>query len=372
MEKMKSIQTSVTLATLFFLVMAVFITLAVADGPDNATKGKITWAASRDSNWEIYTMNEDGTSPIRLTFDPQGGTVDQHPVFTPDGTKIVWTRDMNIWIMNLDGTGKTQLTSLGLDNHPFVANVLGIGLRIYFNREAANGARLIMRMNLDGTNVEQLTDDTRSRWHPIVRESDGLIVYPVDVPPFDRIGDHAATFQPATGVETIIYNPGWKVSAPAWKPDGSKIVLAEDPDANLRYRIVTINQDGTGLAVLTDGTLHDTTPYYRYPTGNKIVFNRDVPAPRYRDVFIMNEDGTGQTNLTVGQPGGASSADTFVVEQGSCGPVPPEHPKPVGGITISVDNFGLLAPYIGLASTIIIATIATAVYVKHVKRRKEK
>jgi len=31
-----------------------------------------------------------------------------------------------------------------------------------------------------------------------------------------------------------------------------------------------------------------------------------------------------------------------------------------------------LAPYIGLASTIVVATVAAAIYVKRVKRRKEK
>jgi len=45
---------------------------------------------------------------------------------------------------------------------------------------------------------------------------------------------------------------------------------------------------------------------------------------------------------------------------------------PVGGISVPVDKFGLLTPYIGLTSTIMVATVATAIYVKHVKRRKEK
>jgi len=44
----------------------------------------------------------------------------------------------------------------------------------------------------------------------------------------------------------------------------------------------------------------------------------------------------------------------------------------VGGIVVPVDKFVLLAPYIGLASTILVATVATAIYVKRVKRRKEK
>jgi hypothetical protein len=46
------------------------------------------------------------------------------------------------------------------------------------------------------------------------------------------------------------------------------------------------------------------------------------------------------------------------------------HPKPVGGTIISVDKLGLLAPYIGLASTILVATATTTICVKRVKRRK--
>jgi len=46
--------------------------------------------------------------------------------------------------------------------------------------------------------------------------------------------------------------------------------------------------------------------------------------------------------------------------------------SPVGGIVTPIDKLGLLAPYIGLASTILVATAATAVYVKRVRRRKEK
>ena len=44
----------------------------------------------------------------------------------------------------------------------------------------------------------------------------------------------------------------------------------------------------------------------------------------------------------------------------------------VGGFWVPVDKLGLLAPYIGLVSTLIFATVATAIYVKRVKRRKEK
>jgi transglutaminase-like putative cysteine protease len=47
-------------------------------------------------------------------------------------------------------------------------------------------------------------------------------------------------------------------------------------------------------------------------------------------------------------------------------------PPPPGGIGIPVDKLALLAPYIGLASTITVAAVAVAVHVKRVKHRKEK
>jgi hypothetical protein len=44
----------------------------------------------------------------------------------------------------------------------------------------------------------------------------------------------------------------------------------------------------------------------------------------------------------------------------------------VGGIVIPVDKFALLAPYIGLTSTIIVTAVATVVYVKRVRKGSAK
>ena len=58
------------------------------------------------------------------------------------------------------------------------------------------------------------------------------------------------------------------------------------------------------------------------------------------------------------------------ISEGEMTSTPPS--APVGGISIPVDKFALLVPYIALATTILIATAATAIYVKHAKRRKKK
>lgn len=44
----------------------------------------------------------------------------------------------------------------------------------------------------------------------------------------------------------------------------------------------------------------------------------------------------------------------------------------VGGVLAPINKLGLLAPYIGLTSTIVVATAATAIYARRVKRRKQK
>ena len=72
---------------------------------------------------------------------------------------------------------------------------------------------------------------------------------------------------------------------------------------------------------------------------------------------------TGSTSTTIT----VNSGGTYTAYYGET-PQPP----PVGGVLVPVDKFGLLAPYIGLVSTLIFATVATAIYVKRVKRRKEK
>ncbi len=59
-------------------------------------------------------MNRDGSGQTRLLFT---AVWDWHPVFSSDGTKIVYTSDRDgdyeLFIMNADGTGSMQLTMNG-------------------------------------------------------------------------------------------------------------------------------------------------------------------------------------------------------------------------------------------------------------------
>lgn len=113
---------------------------------------------------EIHTMNPDGNADVRLTFDTQTGSGrEDHPRFSPDGSKIVFTVrtafDGDIWIMNADGSGQTQLTS-GYVDDAFPRFCFG-GRRIvywsYGNEDPA-----LYSIKLDGSDQRRLTIGLRA------------------------------------------------------------------------------------------------------------------------------------------------------------------------------------------------------------------
>jgi TolB protein len=81
---------------------------------------RIAFTSERDGNKEIYVMNADGSDQTRLTND--GGKVvntsvdqvDENAVWSPDGKRIAFdaTRDgqFEIYSMNADGSDQTRLT----------------------------------------------------------------------------------------------------------------------------------------------------------------------------------------------------------------------------------------------------------------------
>jgi len=73
---------------------------------------KVVFTSYRDGNWEIYSMNSDGTGQTRLTNTEAPEFV---PSYSPDGSRIVFQslRDGNseIYTINADGSDSVRLTN---------------------------------------------------------------------------------------------------------------------------------------------------------------------------------------------------------------------------------------------------------------------
>ncbi len=136
--------------------------------PDSS---QIAFVSTRDGNDEIYIMNADGSNVRRVTNSP---TYDYGPDWSPDGTKLAFIRDAaeyqnyDIYSVNIDGTGLTQLTSGHYtgeeqpDWSPDGTKIAYVSYAIPYTSESGE----IYVMNSDGTNRTRLTFNQVGDYQP--------------------------------------------------------------------------------------------------------------------------------------------------------------------------------------------------------------
>ena len=234
----------------------VVVTLATSSTADVAPNGQIAFSNSPACcDFDIFVVNPDGTGLTNLTNTP--GSSEHDPTWSPDASQISYTREGDIWLMNSDGSGQTNLTNSAQPD--FGADWSPDGSQIVFTRELPGVVITsqfdIMTMNVDGSGLTNVTNSD-----------------------FDEL-------------------------EPAWSPSGSRLAFAavriQDPELGGDWEIVTANLDGSEEQFLTATSQEDRGPDWS-PDGTKLVWMSafDDPCCGDWEIWAMNADGSGKSNLT--------------------------------------------------------------------------
>lgn len=252
----------------------------------------------------------------------------------------------DIWTMNSDGTGQTNLTNTPAVNESQAAWSAD-GARLAYLRDEPTGQVLVV-MNADGSGATDITV-TPSLQNSPAWSPDGTRIAVSRLVPGTTISEHydIIVITLATGAEVdITVNPNgldFDEREPAWSPDGTKIAFAGvrfeqgvdpitgDPVTYAQWEIVAVNPDGSGEQILSVGVPgsiratrleEDRAPAWSPDSQSLVFMSQNVdPCCDPWQIWRVARDGTGVTLLSdnplVNDMGPSFSPDGTLIVFGS-------------------------------------------------------
>jgi len=237
----------------------------------------------------IWVVNSDGSGATPLTKLSTLGADSSQPIWSPDGSKLVFTSaraldgtdavnfgtpdgaepgsTSNIWVINADGSGAAPLTRITANQ--------AVSLDPAWSPDGKKLAFASSRA-LDGTNAVNGFSCSPQQTQLVCP------VFNIWVMNADGSGATPLTKFSTLGADSIF---------PIWSPDGSRLVFISGGQ-----NIWVINADGSGAAPLTaNGAAFD--PAWS-PDGTKLAFDSPTGSFQMFNIWVMNADGSNATPLT--------------------------------------------------------------------------
>ncbi|NLY75023.1 MAG: hypothetical protein GX075_06935, partial [Firmicutes bacterium] len=202
----------------------------------------------RDGNYEIYTINDDGSDLKRLTSNKLD---DIKPQWSPDGTKIMYLtknrKQYAIRVMNGDGSGQVELTDNCVGEYPPLWSPDSSKILFVAKIKSENA---ICTVDADGGNLTRLTEVGAEGTFPSWSPDGSRILYLEKY----RKDAYIYSMKPDGTERMKITREKGSYRAPTWSPDGRKIAYFSTKKTlfGTYNQIQIINSDGGNPMTICD------------------------------------------------------------------------------------------------------------------------
>ena len=264
-----------------------------AKAPDTP---KILFTSQRDGNSEIYIMNADGSGQTNLT---RHRAADFNPVWSPTGEQILFVSNRNktedLYLMDADGRNVQQLFLKTLRRqHPTWSPD---GRKIaYYRVDVLQGEIAVYVASINGEREEYVANGMDPMWAPgtsdiVFVSSDVLIPLNDRFKGIELGMTQIQIVNPKTRVAREFTLPGFPfVFDPAWSPDGTKIafsgidtnaipahlLLKEDHNLFDEEALYLMNRDGMGVQLIVEADGANPSNPTWGPSGDALIYQRRV------------------------------------------------------------------------------------------------
>jgi TolB protein len=290
---------------------AALVLAAPAAASADVFNGRIAFSSVRGDpqaqEYDIFSMNPDGTGVTQLTTNPEG---DRQPDWSPGATAIAYTIDkpgspinFEVARMTAGGTGHRRLTTTPTRQASSQPSWLPDGSGLLFRRSGPTSrVSAIWQMGPLGESPGPRVVPPAPPLYPSLAPDSRRVAYAAILSPTGDT-DRGIFSQSSDGAApTALFDvPGAYDSAPVWSPDGTRIAFESDADvggANPErdMEVWVMGADGRTPTQLTRNTAHDEGPTWS-PDGRLLAYTSG-PDDTHGDIRLMTPGGRDLGRLT--------------------------------------------------------------------------